>query len=604
MYLPFYQLKHKPFQISTDPRFLWLGDKHEEALATLRYGILDNKGFLLLTGDVGTGKTTLINALLRTLQQNTLVASIRDPALDLIDFFNYTAHVFGMEGNFTSKGSFLVQFERFLLKANSENKKVLLIIDEAQRISQELLEEVRLLSNIEREDSKLLNIFFVGQIEFNEIILRPENRPIRQRITVNYNIPPLTRQETGEYIQHRLKIAGAGVKIFEEEALGEIFSFSKGYPRLINIICDRALLTGFVEESKTITIKHVKECAAELEIPQIRIKESLNQEVEKKQQEKKTEFIPKSVPTHHLEKEQNNTNDKHVIRNTILTITVLIFLSLVYFSFSENGIQPLLRHSMREFLQDFWQKTDKAVEAKRPDSNRITINSQLELQPEKRDNLPLHEDTIAYKSTHENVERLFEDTSVDKMNISLAVQTDPQKQTDITDLSNKTTINIGNLKDETGNKKLKNSENAVTTLNANNSQPSKNRVNEQEFTANQDNQIKFLENFKKLVITFPTNSNYPPFESLEELNMLVEAVLPETQYTVFVTGFSDSFGSESYNVKLSEFRANSVKSYLMGKGLKESRIETEGLGSQHPVAPNDSLSGRKANRRVEITVHQ
>ena len=119
MYLSFYHLKHKPFQISTDPKFLWLGEKHEEALATLKYGVLDNKGFLLLTGDVGTGKTTLINTLLRTLGKDTLVASIRDPALDPMDFYNYTAHAFGLQSNFTSKVSFLIQFEKFLRAANS-----------------------------------------------------------------------------------------------------------------------------------------------------------------------------------------------------------------------------------------------------------------------------------------------------------------------------------------------------------------------------------------------------------------------------------------------------------------------------------------------------
>lgn len=298
MYLNFYRFKHKPFQISTDPRFLWLGEKHKEALATLRYGVIDNKGFLLLTGDVGTGKTTLINALLQTLDNNTYVAFIRDPALDPLDFFQYTAHTFGMPiHSITSKAAFLIQFEQFLLDAYENRRKVVLIIDEAQRISQNLLEEIRLLSNIERAESKLLNIFFVGQIEFNDILHRPENRAIRQRITINYNISALSEKETRRYIMHRLEVASLdndinsftplerqadgqyikqGYKLplpetrkgfFSDQAIREVYAFSRGYPRLINIICDRAILTGAVEEAAFITLKHVRECVQELEIP-------------------------------------------------------------------------------------------------------------------------------------------------------------------------------------------------------------------------------------------------------------------------------------------------------------------------------------------------
>lgn len=248
MYLSYYNLKEKPFQISTDPKFLWLGEKHKEALAILRYGIIDNKGFLLLTGDVGTGKTTLINALLNSLGEETIVAKVFDPGLETLDFFNFVANSFGMERKFESKGEFLIHLDHFLHKAYFENKKVLLIIDEAQRLKPELLEEIRLLSNIEKQKNKLLNIFFVGQNEINEILSRTENRALRQRITLNHDIDPLTENETEEYIRYRLRVAGCESQIFDSEAFHEIFSFSRGYPRLINIICDLALLSGYVKE--------------------------------------------------------------------------------------------------------------------------------------------------------------------------------------------------------------------------------------------------------------------------------------------------------------------------------------------------------------------
>ena len=152
---------------------LELGEKHKEALAVLKYGILDNKGFLLLTGDVGTGKTTLLNALIDSLGEDVLVALVTDPGLAKMDFFNFVADSFAMDKNFKSKGEFLIYLKNFLLDVHRQNKQTLLIIDECQHLNQKLLEEVRLLSNIEKSNTKLINIFFVGQSEFNNIILRP-----------------------------------------------------------------------------------------------------------------------------------------------------------------------------------------------------------------------------------------------------------------------------------------------------------------------------------------------------------------------------------------------------------------------------------------------
>ena len=266
MYLSYYQLERKPFQITTNPEFLWLGDKHKEALAVLRYGLLDNKGFLLLTGDVGTGKTTLINALVNSLGEEIVVATLLDPGIERDDFFAYIGKAFKLAQEFSSKGTFVHAFSDFLNRAHEERKKVLLIIDESQRLSQELLEEIRLLSNIEKQAVKLINIFFVGQIEFNRIILAPKNSALRQRISVNYNLQPLSAKETGKYVHHRLQVAGAAKSIFNAAAIGEVYRFSNGYPRLINIICDRALVTGFTRESKKIGSKIIKECAKELKL--------------------------------------------------------------------------------------------------------------------------------------------------------------------------------------------------------------------------------------------------------------------------------------------------------------------------------------------------
>ncbi|MEJ2655804.1 MAG: ATPase, T2SS/T4P/T4SS family, partial [Desulfobacterales bacterium] len=263
MYRPHFNLAEKPFKLTADPKFLWLGEKHKEALATLKYGVIDQKGFILVSGDVGTGKTTLINALLENIDDNILVANIKDPALNLIDFLNFIAISFNISQRFTSKVDFIVYFSQFLKKIYSENKCVLLIIDEAHSLSKDLLEHIRLLSNIELPDEKLINIFLVGQNEIHQTLALPECRAIRQRISLAYQIKPLSESETSDYIKHRLKIAGTEKEIFTKNAVREIYRFSNGYPRLVNIICDLSLLAGYSQDLKKITPAVVQECSQE-----------------------------------------------------------------------------------------------------------------------------------------------------------------------------------------------------------------------------------------------------------------------------------------------------------------------------------------------------
>jgi general secretion pathway protein A len=267
MYLSHYNIKEKPFNISPDSRFLWLSEKHREALAALKYGVMENKGFLVLTGDVGTGKTLLINALTRITEVKAVIATIPDPDLEIMDFFNLLSEEFKMNKVFSSKGDFLIQFEQFLLQTYALDKTVLLIIDEAQRLNHKLLEQIRLLSNIELDNHKLINIFFVGQKEFNQMLSSDRSRAVRQRITVNYQLEPLSQKETAAYISHRLKRAGATDEIFKPDAVRAVFNFSSGYPRLINVICDLAMLTGFSAGLKKIGAEVIKKCGKELQIP-------------------------------------------------------------------------------------------------------------------------------------------------------------------------------------------------------------------------------------------------------------------------------------------------------------------------------------------------
>jgi type II secretory pathway predicted ATPase ExeA/Tfp pilus assembly protein PilF len=264
MYLPYYLLTARPFQISADPRFLWMGDDHQEALANFKYGLSQGNGFVVLVGAVGTGKTTLVNALLEMLDERVVVANINQPGFDVVEFLSFVARTYDPGAVVASKSDCLNFFKTFLQKAWIDGRRVLLVIDEAHRLSVEVLEEIRLLSNLEQDGHKLINIFFVGQTELLHKLRTAECRALRQRVTLFYHLRPLTAQETEKYILHRLRVAGCARRLFSDHAMLAIHGCTRGYPRLINKLCDRALLTGYLKDRTQITAAIVGECAREM----------------------------------------------------------------------------------------------------------------------------------------------------------------------------------------------------------------------------------------------------------------------------------------------------------------------------------------------------
>lgn len=267
MYLDYYELKKLPFRTNPDPKFLWFGEKHKEALSFLKSGMLKRDGFLLLTGDVGTGKTSLIRYLLTSTDASAIIATISNPMVPVIDFYNFLSEGFKLDNKFADKANFFIHFKKFLLKTYSEHKLVFVIIDAAQTLNHDRLEEIRLLSNIEFENQKLLNIFFVGQIATETILMDPRNKATSQRINMSYQLQPLDEHETIHYIAHRLKVAGAKRGIFTDDACKKIFDIADGIPRLINSICDCALLSGYVKDHKIIDPIVIRECQIEENIP-------------------------------------------------------------------------------------------------------------------------------------------------------------------------------------------------------------------------------------------------------------------------------------------------------------------------------------------------
>lgn len=550
MYLKHYGLDRKPFDISPDPSFLWLSEKHKEALAHLKYGIIDDKGFLVLTGDIGTGKTALIQYLINSIDLATIVVTIPDPDMTRLDFFNFLASELNMRQTFKSKGEFLIHFKKFLLRAFSAYQKVVLIIDEAQRLNHELLEEIRLLGNIDLSGLMLLNIFFIGQNEFASILMEEKNRSTRQRISANYQIGPLSADEVEEYIRHRLLVAGATKQIFKLDAINRVYHYSKGYPRLINVICDRALMTGYSSGETMITAGMVDECAQELnvalgdvavparhnEIPDLmpeknfRVQKIDNLKIAVGNQVLETEAdyqkiaASKEIPDYHeldfIKKELALQKSDHLRRMVgIAAGIIIVFLLLA-------GVGYRFRNGMLN--------NSRSMAA---NNAAMVYNEGLLKVPAAR--------------------KIFD-------------MVDPAKRP-------------GDRKALSGDEQ--------TGIEPDTSKNLDNLTRTREILPAAD---------RKFLVFFQHNSNQLPQATLDTLNHIIDLVANFPVATVTISGYTDSYGDPLYNVMLSAERANRVKTYLVERGVPALIIKVHGLGPENPIESNATLEGRKKNRRVEI----
>lgn len=248
MYTAFFELKERPFRLTPDPAFLFLSDTHVEALNHLIYGVNNKEGFILITGEIGAGKTTLCRILLEKLGPDVKTALIFNPVLSEEELLRTMLQDFGVESSASTKKELIDDLNAFLLKELEEGRKAVLIIDEAQNLTVPLLEQVRLLSNLETDKEKLVQIILFGQNELKEKLDFPALRQLKQRITVRYELKYLNRTETEKYIYYRLTIAGSdGRIVFTKSALNKIFRYAKGVPRLINVLVDRCLLTAYTQ---------------------------------------------------------------------------------------------------------------------------------------------------------------------------------------------------------------------------------------------------------------------------------------------------------------------------------------------------------------------
>ncbi|MGB6387196.1 MAG: AAA family ATPase [Terriglobales bacterium] len=269
MYKSFYHLRRNPFEITPDPSFLFPTTRHNEALASLYYGVTAHRGFVVLTGEVGTGKTLILRSLLGLLQRRDVAfALIFNPTLSPLEFMRYIARDFGLPVGDKAKDELIHVLNGFLLQRHQKGLTTILVVDEAHHLSAEILEEIRLLTNLETSQQKLLQIVLAGQPELDQKLDSHELRQLKQRIALRCHLDPLSSNDTREYMGRRLKIAGASavVNIFSEPAVEAVFRHSRGIPRLINTICENALLSGYAKQAATITPEIIDGVARDLRL--------------------------------------------------------------------------------------------------------------------------------------------------------------------------------------------------------------------------------------------------------------------------------------------------------------------------------------------------
>ncbi len=538
----------------------------------MRYGILDNKGFLLLTGDVGTGKTTLINTLIASLGEDVICTAVPDPNLEKIDFYNFVARGFGAQDTVKSKGEFLLWLSRFLHTAHDADKKVLLIIDEAQLLTQELLEEVRLLSNVELAETKLLNIFFVGQNEFNEILAKPINRAVRQRLTLNYNIEPLGLVETAGYIEFRLKVAGTDEALFTPGAVREIYAQSQGFPRRINVLCDHALLTGYVQDCRLIDERIISECARELDIP-VAGKHTSPPAPGGIVQSQADGPEPQKIQTAEPSLKKRQQSRFPVFTVFILMGIVVLAGALLLFP---DQAQTLYVRGNRYLagvtagVRDLFMAEPATPPAAHPIPQPIARDNDIQnrhpgFQGEDRPvghgepDAPSRPPALGGGDGHLDPVLSVAPGEPGAGLIGEAISEPVGEQYLIPAISEVS---------EPGSLSL--------------------------------TQLQPLE--KKVVVRFGYNNNDFTDQALEDLTRFAGSLVSHPRAKVVIKGYTDTYGNQTYNLKLSEFRANIVKSFLLGRGARSDQIETQGMGSENPIATNDTPQGRMMNRRVEIEV--
>ncbi len=369
MYELYYGLKEKPFQVVPNPDYLYLSSKHENALTYLEYGIREGAGFILLTGGIGTGKTTLIRYILNDIEAETEVAVIFNTNVTSEQLIELVLREFEIEPAANDKTKNIDMLYHCLIEKYAQKKKVLLIIDEAQNLQHEVLEEVRMLSNLQTDDNLLLQIMLAGQPELKIKLKRPSLAQLTQRIAVNFHLESLTRKETAEYISSRLNMAGGKTDIFTDIAIDKIYSFTKGIPRSINLLCDTALVYGFAGDVKIINNSIIDEV--------IKDKGDFGISVDETEYSDVTSKKVKSLPDNSL-----NSRRLLALESTVQQLKMQVAWQVEELEKRAENFKDDLIHQLREQVDQERQKNNFAlVSYGKLKEKYINLKKQLETKP-------------------------------------------------------------------------------------------------------------------------------------------------------------------------------------------------------------------------------
>lgn len=615
MYRSLYNLKSKPFEPEPDPSFLWLGERHKETLFFLRYGILDNMGFLLLEGDKGTGKTTLINGLARGLKSDVEWAIITGSSHEQLDFYNEIVTGFGIDTQFTSKVEFFIQFSHFLHKAHGENKKVVLFVDDCHLLSQEILDELRLLSNIEKGDAKLIDIFFVGQPEFTEMLAVPYNHSIRQQLALKAKLVPFGANETGHYIRHRLKVSGAVEEIFTPQAVQLIHDYSQGVALEINVICERALLAGSAQGKKTIDDKLIEECVQELLNPVKPDQQDAESPlVEENQAELSGEVDDQSVSAGVL-----NAKSRSWIPYTLAFLACIGF---GFYFFSVKREIPVIAETDSGGIgqENVVAAVPEVMESQEPDVKKVVSVAEPESLNE-----PLSKEQIdpPVVQVVEEVETVEKTEAIETPMVQVIEETETVETPAVQVIEGAETIETPMVLE--GEKSETIDPQVVQVIAETEKIEDVAPVILEEVVKTSEKTVAVEEEKKELdqAVEQPGIYKPPPLPPMEpekvflglqpntlkltrQANVVfarfVETLLQYPDAKVLVKGYVSSDNDTLENMKLSEERAVSVQQLLIKRGVAAMQIEVKGMGIQDPIATNSTRAGRLKNRRVEIEI--
>lgn len=620
MYKPYYDLLFDPFQLRHESAFFWAGKWHTSILEELRAAILEKRGFYTLTSPEGYGKTCLTEALVERLEERVESSFITLKNDNIISFFNTILTGFGVGTKVATKIQFYLQITDCLQKIRHRNRIGFLVVDNAHFLSQELLEELRHVSNIENDGVKLINVLLVGNEGVNELLKETQNSALRQKVMFHSDIPPLSDVEIQEYVEHRLRVAGATAKIFSDNALKQLAIYTDGVFKVLNVLCDTALSLGCKRGAKTIDDQIILDSAKKLKIQPSQKRADIQGDIRKN-------------PPRNIDQEDNFSESDRLTslkkkKNWTLTVVVSSLVSIVclFYLFPELLKSPLTGSSSTVEIGVMIPETTADIESKLVEgAAKEIIENTLKvegIQVEESvfdvgDKIPkIPSKTAIHSEKSQNDSKITSKSDINKTETQAHLDLIVNKIFDGEERNLKV-----EMTDESRMNAIKDNVNETVVVDNESGQSTSGVVSEVIVPQNIDeSENQIVQNDKiitiipvsskvvvfllegKLIIETKPNSSEITKGGLLKLNMFSTRLLQHPKAIIQVEGYISSKNNSLENIKLSERRANIVRDYLLAQGIDAQQIIVKGMGNQNPRASNDTYEGRKKNRRVEISV--